>query len=175
MQLLEIVKSLCEAPPGAPSRPELTTERLEDALDVALRGDPDNGNRYLYVLRSFRAPPTIESVELRVPLRGATRKGPLCIVELAPRDLDLSGGGAPVAALEDVARTFGEATRSLAPRGFAGPRRGARSSETFLVYDRPWGALRFGATAARRYDVPSGAPHQRPKPVLTTIVIDIER
>lgn len=169
--LLEIVSSLCESSERAGSRPDLTAERLEDSLDVALRGDPDNGNRFLYVLRSFRVPASIASVELRVPLRGATRKGPLCVLEL-------SRSGPPAAELEDVARTFGEASRTLSPRGFAA-RRGARSRESFLVYDRPWGAIRFGTSSPSEAPSPEARPAVDPatrrRPVLTTIVIDIER
>lgn len=151
MTLLDTVHALTEAP-----RPDLSAPRVEDALDVALRGDPDNKNRFLFVMRSFRAAPPIASVELRLPLRGARRKGPLCILELDP-------AAAPAAA--EVSQVFGAPASLLAPRGRSTP-----SGEAFFVYERPWGALRFGATTP----LPS-RDGTRERPILTAIVIDIER
>ena len=138
---LQTVKTLSDTRP-------LDRAAVESALDVALRGDPDNKNRYVEIWRAFRRPESIREVELRVPLSGATRKGGMLIIDLAS-DPAISG--------EAVRTAFGAAPLLLEPE----PEQ-PTTAPHYLVYEKSWGALRFGFT--------------RPAwESLTTVVIDVER
>jgi hypothetical protein len=144
MTMLDTIATLSEARP-------LDQRTVEDALSVALRGDPTNTNRYIARYKSFRAAPGIAAVELRVPLTGATRKDGMLIV-----DLDAKSPQAAVTAA-DVRARFGDACEVVAPQ----PEQPAGSPH-YLSYAMPWGALRFGF-ATPSWDV------------LSTFVIDVER
>lgn len=143
MSLLDTIEHLTKARP-------LDREAVERALDVSLRGDPENQNRYLEVLRSFRNAPGIKAVELRLPLRGATRKDGMLLVDLDPTASEAVDGGA-------VEQRFGEPTEVIEPE----PEQ-PKDAPHYLSYTRPWGFLRLGF-AKPSWDV------------LLTFVIDVER
>jgi hypothetical protein len=139
LEFLETIKALIAKRP-------LSTELVEDMLDVALRGDPDNTNPYYSVHRSFRAPAHIQRVEVRVPESGATRKDALVIIELFPEELTASP--------DDVRKSFGSTPSFEAPS----PSMPAESP-VYLAYRESWGVVRFG------FDRPA-------KSMLSTVVVD---
>lgn len=143
MSLLETIEQLAAARP-------LDKRAVEQHLGVALRGDPENQNRYIQVLKSFRVPAGIDAVELRVPLRGATRKDGFLIV-------DLDGRVAEAISQDDVRSRFGGDPLVDLPTA-AQP----AEAPVYLSYEHPWGALRFGF----------GRPGAER---LTTLVVDVER
>ena len=142
MAILETVARLAETMP-------LDKDTVEAALDIALRGDADNANRYVFVLKSFRVPEGIGSVELRVPLEGATRRDGFLIVELDAK-------GDPVSP-DEVRARFGEAFTLSSPN----PSQPDDAPEYFS-YAKPWGSIAFGFARPK-------------KDRLTTVVIDRER
>ncbi|MBL9023456.1 MAG: hypothetical protein JNL21_14760 [Myxococcales bacterium] len=143
MSLLDTIEGLTKTRP-------LGRDEVEGALDVSLRGDPENQNRYIEVLRSFRNAPGIKAVELRLPLRGATRKDGMLLVDLDPAASETIPGDA-------VRARFGEPSEVIEPE----PEQ-PKDAPHYLSYTRPWGFLRFG------YAKPSWD-------VLLTFVIDVER
>ena len=142
MTLLETIERLSNTRP-------LDKQAIEDALDVGMRGDPENANRYIFVMKSFRAPPPLTAVELRVPLEGATRKDGLLILDLDPEQERINEA--------QVKHRFGDDPELELPT----PEQPA-DAPIYLSYAKPWGALRFG------FARPS-------KEFLTTIVIDADR
>jgi len=142
MTLLETIERLSNTRP-------LDQHAIEEALDVAMRGDPENANRYIFVMKSFRAPKPLMSVELRLPLEGATRKDGLLIVDIDPNQEQISA--------EQVKHRFGDEPSLEVPT----PEQPAEAP-VYLSYAKPWGALRFG------FARPS-------KAFLTTVVVDAER
>ena len=143
MSLLDTIEALMNARP-------LGRDVVESQLDVALRGDPNNTNRYIELLRSFRNAPGIKAVELRLPLPGAMRKDGMLIVDLDPV------AGDPVSG-SDVRTRFGDAPEVDVPL----PDHPAGRPH-YLSYAKPWGALRFGF-------------HDPSLGVLSSFVIDVER
>lgn len=143
MSLLDTIEKLSQTRP-------LGRDEVESSLDVSLRGDPNNTNRYIEVLRSFRVAAPIKKVELRLPLPGATRKDGMLIVDLDPEAArDVTG--------DAVRSRFGDSAEVIEPE----PEQPAGSPH-YLSYTKPWGAVRFG--------------FQRPSwDVLLTFVIDVER
>lgn len=142
MTLLETIERLTNTRP-------LDQRAIEGALDVAMRGDHENANRYIFVMKSFRAPPPLTAVELRVPLEGATRKDGLLIVDVDPEQERISAA--------QVKHRFGDDPALELPT----PEQPA-DAPVYLSYAKPWGALRFGFAR----------PSQE---FLTTIVVDAER
>jgi hypothetical protein len=143
MSLLDTIETLMSTRP-------LGRDVVEEKLDVALRGDPSNTNRYIELLRSFRNAPGIKAVELRLPLPGAMRKDGLLIVDLDPASAEPVSGS-------DVRSRFGDAPEVDVPL----PDQPAGRPH-YLSYTKPWGALRFG------FSDPSLG-------VLSSFVIDVER
>lgn len=143
MSLLDVVQKLETLRP-------LDQRNVERVLGVGLTGDPDNENRFVQVLRSFRVPAGIEAVELRLPLRGATRKDGLLVIDLDPSSEERIAPG-------DVRQRFEGAPSVEEPSPGQPP-----TAPEYLIYPRPWGALRFG------FARPSADR-------LTTVVVDVER
>jgi hypothetical protein len=112
-------------------RRPLDTQTIEDTLDVALRADADNTNPYVRRFLAFRRPAELKSVEVRIPQAGATRKGPIVVV-----DVD---GEATHIKQADVRAQFGDKPSLEIPTPQQPP-----NSPIYLSYQHPWGTLRFG-------------------------------
>lgn len=149
--LLEIIERLSNTRP-------LSQRAIEEALDVAMRGDPENVNRYIFVMKSFRVPKSLTAVELRVPLAGATRKDGLLIVDVDPEQ-------EPIDAAQ-VKQRFGDHPEIELPT----PEQPA-DAPVYLSYAKPWGALRFGFARPSNGLLPAHLQWE----LVTTIVVDAER
>jgi hypothetical protein len=124
VNLLDTVAELVKKRP-------LDTQAIEDAFDVALRADADNTNPYIRRFLAFRRPAELKSVEVRVPLGAATRKGPIVVL-----DVDGEATGIKQA---DVLAQFGNTPAVEVPSPQQPP-----DSPVYLSYPQPWGTLRFG-------------------------------
>lgn len=124
MSLLDTVAELVRKRP-------LDNSTIEDMFDVALRADEGNTNPYIRRFFAFRRPAELKGVEVRVPQSGATRKGPMVLV-----DVD---GEATQIKQADVRAQFGTNHTVDVPTPQQPP-----NSPIYLSYEHPWGKLRFG-------------------------------
>ena len=121
---LDIVKQLID------SRP-LTPEKVLRATGIRIDRRDQESSRYFSIFKSSEPGRGVfRDAELRVPGEGATAKGELLILTLAP--------GSRVGE-QLVRQTFGKEQRVSFPT----PHQPA-DSPRYFEYERPWGAVRFG-------------------------------
>lgn len=141
MHVLDLAARLTEARP-------LSQRGVERLTGLRLREDLAAGNPYFTILRSAAPNPPILSVELRLPLPGASRRDGLVIVDLDPALIDVRQG--------DLTARFGSRFTVEFPNAHQPP-----SSPRYQIYSYTWGELRLGLGQI------SGR--------LETVVVDAER
>ncbi len=124
MNVLDLISQLIEARPYS----QRAVERL---TGLRLREDLDAANSYFTILRSVAPQSPIRSIELRLPLPGATRRDGLVIIDLEPIVVNVRQ--------PDLTARFGARFKVEFPNAQQPP-----NSPRYQVYTYPWGDLRLG-------------------------------